>query len=37
MFKDLRKVLACKIQVLKREVADSQSTTTGGGNMMVMD
>ena len=38
MFRDLRKVLASKIHVLKREVSDSQTTAIGNNtNLMVMD
>jgi len=36
-FKDLQKILGCKIHTLKREVADGQSTTIGNTNLMVMD
>ena len=38
MFRDLRKVLASKMHVLKREVSESQTTAIGNNtNLMVMD
>jgi intraflagellar transport protein 81 len=35
MFKDLRKVLACKMRVLNEEMSDVQTTSTGGNQLVL--